>query len=105
MKTQKLYKISLKTMKELRSGKKELACNSYFTCYSCFVYKMQRELEKEHFEFNFHNYHGSDCSNLLFYLEDLGIIKILSGASNRNSGVYCNQLEIKLLSNLDGNKI
>ena len=99
MKTQKLYKIALKAMKETRSGKKELVCNN------CFVYKMRIELEKEHFEFNFRNYHGSDCSNPLFYLEDLGIIKILSGVANRRSGVYCDQLEIKLLSNPDGNKI
>ena len=97
MKTQKLYKIALKAMKEIKSGKKELVCNS------CFVYKFQRELEKEHFEFNFHNYHGSECSNPLFYLEDLSIIKILYGVTNR--GVYCDQLEIKLLSNPDGNKI
>ena len=97
MKTQKLYKISLKAMKGVEPVKN--------TCNTCFVYKIQRELEKEHFEFNFHNYHGSDCSNPLFYLEDLGIIKILSGVANRRSGVYCDQLEIKLLSNPDGNKI
>ena len=99
MKTQKLYKIALKAMKELKSGKKEFVCNS------CFVYKMQRELEKEHFEFNFHNYHGSDCSNPLFYLEDLGIIKILSVVANRNSGVDCNNLKIKVLHPSEGNKI
>ena len=97
MKTQKLYKIALKAMKEVEPVKNN--------CNNCFVYKMQRELEKEHFEFNFHNYHGSDCSNPLFYLEDLGIIKILSGVTNRNSGVDCNNLEIKLLSNPYGNKI
>ena len=97
MKTQKLYKIALKAMKEVEPVKNN--------CNNCFVYKLQRELEKEHFEINFHNYHGSDCSNPLFYLEDLGIIKILSGVANRMSGVYCDQLEIKLLSNPDGNKI
>ena len=99
MKTQKLYKIALKAMKELKSEKKELVCNN------CFVYKIQRELEKEHFEINFHDYHGSDCSNPLLYLEDLGIIKILSGVPTRSAGVYCDQLKIKLLSNPDGNKI
>ena len=98
MKTQKLYKIALKTMKELRSGKKELVCNN------CFVYKFQRKLEKEHFEINFHDYHGSECSNPLFYLEDLGIIKILSGIPNRVSGVLCNRLRIKI-NNSYGNKI
>ena len=98
MKTQKLYKIALKAMKGVEPGKK-------YTCNTCFVYKIQRELEKEHFEFNFHNYHGSDCSNVLFYLEDLGIIKILSGIPDRRSGVDCFKLEIKLLSNPEGNKI
>lgn len=99
MKTQKLYKIALKAMKEVRSEKKELVCNN------CFIYKIQRVLEKEHFEFNFHNYHGSECSNPLFYLEDLGIIEILSGVPTRRSGVFCDSLKIKLLSNPDGNKI
>ena len=99
MKTQKLYKIALKAMKEVRSGNKELVCNN------CFVYKFQRKLEKEHFEINFHDYHGSDCSNPLLYLEDLGIIKILSGVPTRRSSVFCDSLKIKLLSNPDGNKI
>ena len=93
----KLYDIALRAMKDKSTEK------SY--CENCFSMKVQRELEKEHFEFNFHNYHGSDCSNPLFYLEDLGIIKILSGVTNRNSGVDCNNLKIKLLSNPDGNKI
>ena len=93
----KLYDIALRAMKDKSTEK------SY--CENCFSMKVQRELEKEHFEFNFHNYHGSDCSNPLFYLEDLGIIKILSGVANRNSGVDCNNLKIKLLSNPDGNKI
>ena len=98
MKTQKLYKISLKAMKEVKSGKKELVCDN------CFVYKFQRKLEKEHFEINFHDYHGSECSNPLLYLEDLGIIKILSGVPNRYSGVFCNRLRIKI-NNPYGNKI
>ena len=96
MKTQKLYKIALKAMKEVEPVKNN--------CNTCFVYKIQRELEKEHFEFNFRNYHGSDCSNLLFYLEDLGIIKILSGIPNRYSVVFCSRLRIKI-NNSYGNKI
>lgn len=99
MKTQKLYKIALKAMKEEKSGKKKIICDN------CFVYKFQRKLEKEHFELNFHDYHVSDCSNILFYLEDLGIIKILSGVPTRGSCVICDSLKIKLLSNPDGNKI
>ena len=99
MKTQKLYRIALKVMKEADSENIRNNCNT------CFVYKLRSQLEKEHFEINFHDYHGSDCSNLLFYLEDLGIIKILHGIPTRRSGVYCDRLEIKLLNNPDGNKI
>ena len=97
MKKEELYNIVLKAMKEVEPVKNN--------CNTCFVYKIQRELEKEHFEFNFRNYHGSDCSNLLFYLEDLGIIKILQGVANRNSGVDCFKLEIKVLRPFKGNKI
>ena len=97
MKTQKLYKIAIKAMKELKSGKKELVCNN------CFVYKMRRELFKENINYNYYN--GSDCSNVLFYLEDLGIIEILQGVANRNSGVDCNNLKIKVLHSSEGNKI
>ena len=99
MKTQKLYRIALKAMKEVDSENIRNNCNT------CFVYKLRSQLEKEHFEFNFYKYHGSDCSNPLFYLEDLGIIKILHGIPTRRSGVYCDSLEIKLLNNPDGNKI
>ena len=45
------------------------------------------------------------CSSVLFYLQDLGIIKILQGVANRNSGVDCNNLEIKVLHPSEGNKI
>ncbi len=99
MKTQKLYRIALKVMKGLDSENIRNNCNT------CFVYKLRSQLEKEHIEFNFYKYHGSDCSNLLFYLEDLGIIKILHGIPTRRSGVFCDSLEIKLLNNPDGNKI
>lgn len=97
MKIQKLYRIALKAMKETDPENKNYCCNN------CFVNKLQRELSKT--DVNYDYYNGSDCSNPLFYLEDLGIIKILSGIPNRESGVYCDQLEIKLLSNPDGNKI
>lgn len=49
------------------------------------------------------NISSVSCSNILFYLEDLGIIKILQGVANRKSGVDCFKLEIKVL--YQGNKI
>ena len=96
MKIQKLYRIALKAMKETDPENKNYCCNN------CFVNKLQRELSKT--DVNYDYYSGSDCSNPLFYLEDLGIIKILSGIPNRESGVLCNKLRIKILNSC-GNKI
>ena len=46
------------------------------------------------------------CSSVLFYLEDLGIIKILSGAPTRNNGVICKNLKYTINKNFfQGNKI
>ena len=97
MKKEELYKIVIRAMKEIDSEDKSSSCDN------CFVNKIQKKLSK--IDIYYDCYDGSDCSNPLFYLEDLGIIKILSGVANRRSGVYCDQLEIKLLSNPDGNKI
>ena len=91
----KLYDIALKATKDKSTEK------SY--CNNCFSMKVQKELFKENINYNYYN--GSACSNVLFYLEDLGIIKILSGVANRNSGVDCNNLKIKVLHPSEGNKI
>ena len=98
MKIQKLYRIALKAMKETDPENKNYCCNN------CFVNKLQRELSKT--DVNYDYYNGSDCSNPLFYLEDLGIIKILSGVPgaeydnlNRRYGVECGKLKIKLCNN------
>ena len=93
----KLYDIVLKAMNEVNSEKHKHYCGN------CFSMKIQKELFKEHINYNYYN--GSACSNVLFYLEDLGIIKILSGIANRNSGVDCNNLKIKVLRPFEGNKI
>ena len=91
----KLYDIAIKAMKDKSTEK------SY--CNNCFSMKVQKELFKENINYNYYN--GSACSNVLFYLEDLGIIKILQGVANRNSGVDCNNLKIKVLHPSEGNKI
>ena len=95
MKKEELYNIVLKAINETK--------NSTHACGNCLSWKIQKELEK--ININCDYYKGTTCSNPLFYLEDLGIIEILSGIPTRRSGVYCDQLEIKLLSNPDGNKI
>lgn len=92
----KLYDIALRAMKDSPSKK------SY--CENCFSMKVQKELFKERVNYN-NYYNGSNCSNVLFYLEDLGVIKILQGVANRSSGVDCNNLKIKVLHPSEGNKI
>ena len=93
----KLYDIVLKAINEVNLEKHKHYCGN------CISNKIQKELFKENINYNYYN--GSACSNVLFYLEDLGIIKILSGIANRNSGVDCNNLKIKVLHHHEGNKI
>ena len=46
------------------------------------------------------------CSSVLFYLQDLGIIKILFEAPARNNGVICKNLKYTINKNFfQGNKI
>ena len=91
MKNKELYSIVLKAMKEINPKE------STHRCGNCLSRKIQEELDKT--DINYNCYNGSTCSNPFFYLEDLGIIKILKGILNRNSGVDCGNLEIKVLHN------
>ena len=98
-----LYKIATKADKETRKDDK-------YYCPFCFCSLIKRELRESSYLQDFLRWEEENntytvCGSVLLYLEDLGIIKILSGVANRRSGVYCDQLEIKLLSNPDGNKI
>ena len=93
MKKEELYNIILKAINETK--------NSTHACSNCLSWKIQEALKET--DINYDYYNGSDCSNVLFYLEDLGIIKILSGG-NRISGVECSNLEIKVC-NFKYNKI
>lgn len=45
------------------------------------------------------------CSSVLFYLQDLGIIKILSGVPSRDDGVSCKNLKYTITKQILGNKI
>ena len=45
------------------------------------------------------------CSSVLFYLQDLGIIKILSGVTTRDNGVRCDKLKYTIIKQILGNKI
>ena len=92
MKIEELYKVALKAMKEANSE------NEKFPCDNCPSRKIQIELNKEHVDYN-HN--GSTCSNALLYLQNLGIIKILSGIP----GADCGNIKIKAICNFKYNKI
>ena len=71
------------------------------SCSNCIAHLVKVELNNISF-FDYKGYHKDPCSSPLFCLEDLGIIKILSGG-NRISGIDCNP-EIKVC-NFKGNKI
>ena len=91
MKKEELYNIVLKAINEMNLEKKKHYCSN------CVAWYIQQELNKTDIDYDC--YSGSSCSNPLFYLEDLGIIKILSGIPNRRSGIDCDMLEIKVLHN------
>ena len=80
-------------------------------CSFCFCVMAKRCLEDFNLKYSYldwkakNNISSFSCSNILFYLEDLGIIKILQGVDNRKSGVDCNNLKIKALHPFKYNKI
>ena len=99
MKREELYNIVLKAVNEIDSKK-----STRGSCSNCLSWKIQEEFNKTNINCDYY-YNGSYCSNPLFYLEDLGIIKILSGVPGRGYGVECGKLEIKILHNFKYNKI
>ena len=90
MKKEELYEAVLRAIKKQDLNEK--------SCYNCIVYLIKAELNKLGF-YDYKGYHKDSCSDPLFYLEDLGIIKILSGIFSRSSGVDCDKLEIKVCNN------
>lgn len=97
MKKEELYNIVLKAIKEIDPKKGTQNCSN------CLSRKIQEALENTDINYNYYN--GSYCSNVLFYLEDLGIIKILSGVTTRDNGVRCDKLKYTITKQILGNKI
>ena len=95
-----LYNLVIKADKEAKNNGE---------CNYCFCYLVVCCLKDFNLKYSFldwkakNNIYSFSCSSVLFYLEDLGIIKILQGVDNRKSGVDCLKLEIKVLRK--GNKI
>ena len=99
MKNNKLYNLVAKAHKETKNNG---------ICASCFCYLIQCYLEDFNLDKQFLNWKAENkcytaCGSVLFYLQDLGIIEILSGAAKRTGGVDCTHLKIKVLHK--GNKI
>ena len=68
-------------------------------CGTCFCGLIKENIEKSSsLNKSFRNWKEKNgiytiCGSVLFYLEDLGIIKILSGTSTRDNGVSCKNLK------------
>ena len=96
-----LYNLVIKTDK--KAAKNVCGCD---TCF-CFLIKKNIEnsisLNKAFVNWKLKNKIYTICGSVLFYLQDLGIIEILSGAAKRTGGVDCTHLKIKVLHK--GNKI
>ena len=84
-------------------------------CGTCFCELIKENIEnsfslkKSFYNWKRENNIRTNCSCVLFYLEDLGIIKILSGVSTRDNGVSCKNLKCvinkKYIYQYGGNKI
>ena len=96
MKKEELYNAVLRAIKNQDP-------NDHGFCSNCIAHLVKVELKNISF-YDYKGYHKDSCSDSLFYLEDLGIIKIISGG-NRIRGVDCSDLEIKALHPFKYNKI
>ena len=96
MKKEELYEAVLRAIKNQ-------VPNDHRFCSNCIAHLVKVELKNISF-YDYKGYHKDSCSDSLFYLEDLGIIKIISGG-NRIRGVECSNLEIKALHPFKYNKI
>ena len=82
------------------------ACSSCFCWLTRGIIESSFSLKKTFFNWKNKNNVHTSCSSVLFYLEDLGIIKISSGTTTRTEGVSCKNLKYTIIKkNIQGNKI
>lgn len=96
MKKEELYEAVLRAMQNQ-------VPNDHRFCSNCIAHLVKVELNNISF-FDYKGYSKFPCLSPLFYLEDLGIIKILGKNPNKSAGVDCSNLEIKAC-NFKCNKI
>ena len=98
-----LYNLVIKTDKE--------AAKSVCGCGTCFCELIKENIEKSinlnraFVNWKLKNGIYTICSSILFYLQDLGIIEILSGVTTRDNGVRCDKLKYTITKQILGNKI
>ena len=96
--SKELYNLAIEANKEAENSG---------ACSTCFCFKFKIRIQgsnlKHFLDWKKKNNINTTCSSVLFYLQDLGIIKILYGAAKRTGGVKCTHLKIKVL--YKGNKI
>lgn len=78
-------------------------------CSTCFCWLFLNSLEDSNLKY-FLNWKTENkvytiCGSVLFYLQDLGIIKILPGAYDRANRASCKNLKYTIIKNFQGNKI
>ena len=100
MKNDKLCKFVAKADK---IAKNNGDCTSCF-CYLIVSYLEDFNLDKPFLDWKEKNNIDTACGSVLLYLEDLGVIKILSGV-NEYGNVSCQDLDYKIIKNKIGNKI
>ena len=98
-----LYDLVIKTDK--KAAKNVCGCD---TCF-CSLIKESIEnsisLNRNFFNWKLKNDVYTICYSVLFYLQDLGFIKILSGVTTRDNGVRCDKLKYTITKQILGNKI
>lgn len=102
MKKEALYRIATKAEKETREDDK-------YYCPFCFVSLIKRELRQSSYLHDFLRWKAENkcytvCGSVLLYLQDSGVIKILSGV-NEFGNVSCQDLDYEIIKRKSGNKI
>ena len=95
-----LYNLVIKADKQAKNCGE---CNSCF----CFIFRSSLQGSNfEHFlDWKTKNKGYTVCGSILFYLEDLGLIKVSSAAYDEISGTRCKKIKYTITKNFQGNKI
>ena len=90
-----LYDLVIKTDKQAENGS---GCDICFC--SIFKSRLQGSNLKHFLDWKAENKGFTSCGSILFYLQDLGFIKILSGAYDRLEGVRCTRQKYTIIKKI-----